>query len=126
MENSSKKGDGVLETILTIAGIITGVFLITKLVRQETHEVPMSKESDPDSGLKGSKLETKSYGGNDRLQRILSVVRERGIITPKELRILFPEVSTRTLRRDMDVLAKAKLVSQKGSTKSTFYKYTGK
>jgi predicted HTH transcriptional regulator len=86
----------------------------------------MSKESDPDSGLKGSKLETKSYGGNDRLQRILSVVRERGIITPKELRILFPEVSTRTLRRDMDVLAKAKLVSQKGSTKSTFYKYTGK
>ncbi len=126
MANSSKKNDGVLGTILTLAGVVAGVFLITKLTHQETHKIPMSKESDPKPKLKETAPEQKLDGGNDRQQRILAVVKEKGMITPKELQSLLPDVSTRTLRRDMDSLAKAKLVSQKGSTKSTFYKYIGK
>jgi len=126
MVNSSKKSDGALGTILTLTGVVAGVFLITKLAHRETPKVPMSKESDPKPKLKETVPEQKLDGGNDRQQRILAVVKEKGMITPKELQSLLPDVSTRTLRRDMDALAKAKLVSQKGSTKSTFYKYTGK
>lgn len=126
MANSSKKSDGALGTILTLAGVVAGAFLITKLTHRETPKAPMSKESDPKLKLKETAPEQKLDGGNDRQQRILSVVKEKGMITPKELQLLLPDVSTRTLRRDMDALAKAKLVSQKGSTKSTFYKYTGK
>ena len=126
MANSSKNSNGVWGTILTLAGVAAGVFLITKLTHQETHKVPMSKESDPKPKLKETAPEQKLDGGNDRQQRILAVVKEKGMITPKELQSLLPDVSTRTLRRDMDALAKAKLVSQKGSTKSTFYKYTGR
>ena len=126
MANSSKHSDGVWGTILTLAGVAAGVFLITKLTRQETHEAPMSKESALKPKLKDTESESKADGRNDRQQRILRVVREKGMITPKELQSLLPDVSTRTLRRDMDALSKAKLVSQKGSTKSTFYKYTGK
>lgn len=126
MANSSKHSDGVWSTILTLAGVAVGVFLITKLTHQETSKVPMSKESDPKPKLEEKTPEPKMDGGNDRQQRILAMVKEKGMITPKELQSLLPDVSTRTLRRDMDALAKAKLVSQKGSTKSTFYKYIGK
>lgn len=126
MANPSKHNDGVWSTILTLAGVAAGVFLITKLTHQETHKAPMSKESDPKPEPKEATPEPKVDGGNDRQQRILAVVKEKGMITPKELQSLLPDVSTRTLRRDMDALAKAKLVSQKGSTKSTFYKYTGR
>lgn len=126
MANPSKHNDGVWNTILTLAGIAAGAFLITKLTHQETPKPPMSKESVPKLKIEEKMPEPKMDGGNDRQQRILAVVKEKGMITPKELQSLLPDVSTRTLRRDMDALAKAKLVSQKGSTKSTFYKYTGK
>ena len=126
MRNSSKHSDGVWSTILTLAGVVAGVFLITKLTHQETCKAPMSKESDPEFKTRESKPEPQMDGGNSRQERILSVVKEKGMITPRELQSLLPDVSTRTLRRDMDALAKAKLVSQKGSTKSTFYKYTGR
>ncbi len=126
MVNSSKHSDGVWSTILTLAGVAAGVFLMAKLTHQETSKVPMSKESDPKPKLEEKITEPKMDGGNGRQQRILAVVKEKGMITPKELQSLLPDVSTRTLRRDMDALAKAKLISQKGSTKSTFYKYIGK
>jgi predicted HTH transcriptional regulator len=126
MGNSSKNDSGVLNTILALAGVAAGVFLITKLTRRETKETPMSKKSTSKPKEEGVVLEPKVEGANERQQKIMEAIKEKGIITPKELQILLPEVSTRTLRRDMDTLAKAKLISQKGSTKSTFYKYIGR
>lgn len=123
MSNSPKNSNGVLNTVLVLAGVVAGVFLIKKLAHQETQESTLGKESDlkPKEEMKLS--QPKIDGLNERQQKIVETVREKGIITPKELQELLPNVSTRTLRRDMDVLAKGKLVSQKGSTKSTFYKY---
>ncbi len=123
MSNSPKNSNGVLNTVLVLAGVVAGVFLIKKLAHQETQESTLGKESDlkPKEEMKLS--QPKIDGLNARQQKIVETVREKGIITPKELQELLPNVSTRTLRRDMDVLAKRKLVSQKGSTKSTFYKY---
>lgn len=126
MANSSKKNDGAFGTILALAGVVAGVFLITKLTHQETHGIPTSKESDPKPKLEDTPSGPKVDSGNDRQRKILELAKEKGIVTPKELQSRFPDVSTRTLRRDMDALAKAKLVSQRGSTKSTFYKYIGK
>ena len=126
MNTPQKNDNGILNTVLVLAGVVAGVFLIKKLVHQETKEAPMSKKST--SRPKGDLVvpEPKVEGANDRQQKIMKAIKEKGMITPKELQILLPEVSTRTLRRDMDVLAKAKLISQKGSTKSTFYKYIGR
>jgi len=131
MANTPKKENHVLSTILTLGGIFLGVFLITKLTHQETSTTPLSKES-PEKKKQGKpeakieKVEEKILGLNDRQVRILKVVKEKGIITPKDLQTLVPDVSSRTLRRDMDALAKEKYISQKGSTKSTFYKYIGR
>jgi|GEM_PF-773576 len=135
MATTPKKENHALSTILTLGGIFLGAFLITKLTHQETSSTPMSKENpekktQPDEGSPRAALEKKSeekiLGLNDRQIQILKVVKEKGIITPKDIQILVPDVSSRTLRRDMDVLAKEKYISQKGSTKSTFYKYIGR
>lgn len=131
MATTPKKENHALSTILTLGGIFLGAFLITKLTHQETSSTPMSKES-PEKKTEGKpevkveKVEEKNSGLNDRQIRILKVVKEKGIITPKDIQTLVPDVSSRTLRRDMDVLAKEKYISQKGSTKSTFYKYIGR
>lgn len=132
MEDSHKKENGALNTILTLSGILIGAFLITKLTHQETSEESLSKESVREGNKKiEPEVKTKKViehieGLNSRQQEILSVIKEKGILTPKALQDLQPEVSSRTLRRDMDALVKAKYVSQKGSTKSTFYKYIGR
>ena len=135
MATTPKKENHALSTILTLGGIFLGAFLITKLTHQETSSTPLSKESPekeirPDEGSPRAALkkeaEEKILGLNDRQIQILKVVKEKGIITPKDIQILVPDVSSRTLRRDMDVLAKEKYISQKGSTKSTFYKYIGR
>ncbi len=131
METSPKKQNHTLSTILTLGGIFLGAFLITKLTRQETSEPSSSKESgvgekEKKSEIKIEKVEEEIPGLNNRQARMLKVVKEQGIITPKDMQKLIPDVSSRTLRRDMDVLAKEKYISQKGSTKSTFYKYIGR
>lgn len=131
MQTSQKKENRTLNTILTLSGILLGVFLITKIKHQETCTTPLSKESDETEKIikpkiKIEKTETKVDGLNIRQREILEVVKEKGIVTPKDLQKLIPDVSSRTLRRDMDVLAKQKYISQKGSTKSTFYKYIGR
>jgi predicted HTH transcriptional regulator len=139
MATTPKKENHALSTILTLGGIFLGAFLITKLTHQETSSTPLSKESggkkkeeeiQPDEGspraVLEKEVEEKILGLNERQARILKVVKEKGIVTPKDLQILVPDVSSRTLRRDMDVLAKEKYISQKGSTKSTFYKYIGR
>jgi predicted HTH transcriptional regulator len=131
MATTPKKENHALSTILTLGGIFLGAFLITKLVHQETSITPLSKESPKNEKeekpeVKIEKTEEKILGLNERQARILKVVKEKGIVTPKDLQILVPDVSSRTLRRDMDVLAKEKYISQKGSTKSTFYKYIGR
>lgn len=62
---------------------------------------------------------------NERQNRILMELKCRGEISPSEIYRLQPNVSTRTLRRDMDVLVKAGIVRQDGNTKSTKYIYVG-
>ena len=135
MANTPKKENHVLSTILTLGGFFLGAFLITKLTHQETPDAPLSKESTakkkeqkPEVKIEEKEIETeeKILGLNARQVNILKVVKEKGIVTPKDLQVLAPDVSSRTLRRDMDVLAKGKYISQKGSTKSTFYKYIGR
>jgi len=131
MATTPKKENHALSTILTLGGIFLGAFLITKLTHQETSTTHLSKESsvkkkEEKSEIKIEKTEEKILGLNERQVHILKVVKEKGIVTPRDLQILVPDVSSRTLRRDMDVLAKEKYISQKGSTKSTFYKYIGR
>ena len=58
---------------------------------------------------------------NKRQNKILQQITQSKILLPSEIYLIFPEVSTRTLRRDMNVLISKNLVIQEGSTKDTRY-----
>ncbi|NMC08719.1 DeoR family transcriptional regulator, partial [Candidatus Microgenomates bacterium] len=60
-----------------------------------------------------------------RQQRILLRIKRVGSLDPKEIYGMFPKVSSRTIRRDMDLLVNKKQVKQDGVTKATKYIYIG-
>jgi predicted HTH transcriptional regulator len=60
-------------------------------------------------------------GNETRLDIIADLLREKKVLSVKALRRLFPEVTSRTLRRDMDKLEKLGIAKQKGHTKDTTY-----
>jgi predicted HTH transcriptional regulator len=119
MGNVKENKNEMLNTILTLSGIFLGAFLITKIVHPEQGEGHMIKNLDSEP----KPVKTPSMDFNERQNKIISMLQQKRIVTPKELQKLIPNVSDRTLRRDMDTLAKEKIVLQKGSTKSTFYEY---
>jgi len=61
----------------------------------------------------------------ERQKSILTYMIEKKMAKPPELRKIAGDVSNRTVRRDMNILIEKNLVSQEGSTKSTYYKYIG-
>lgn len=92
-------------------------------------EHPVGMESNSKDRVKSSPIDTPSKIDmarlNGRQQRILSRLGEEGRMDPKEIYDLAPNVSTRTIRRDMDTLVGLGLVSQEGSTKATTYIFKG-
>lgn len=59
----------------------------------------------------------------ERQRIILNALQRKKVASPSEIYSLVPNISTRTVRRDMDVLIKEGLVMQEGTTKSTMYRY---
>jgi len=80
--------------------------------------------SDQSSIVKGkkSKYEVKvGFELSDRQSKIFSKLKETRKINMKQISMILPEVSERTLRRDMKVLESLGLVKQVGRTKNSFY-----
>lgn len=65
----------------------------------------------------------RTKGLTERQKDILAFLEEKKMAKPPELREIAGNVSSRTVRRDMDILVEKGLVSQEGTTKSTYYKY---
>ena len=107
--------------IIGLVGFILGAFLIKKIIQERQHQELTPKVQ---KGICPKKVsEEKFLDVNPRQQKIFDMLKEKKKISSKDLVSLVPSVSTRTLRRDMDVLVKLGVASQKGSTKSTYYKY---
>ena len=64
-------------------------------------------------------------GLTKRQKDILQYIIEKKEANPPELRKVAGDVSERTVRRDMNTLVERGLVLKEGTTKSTYYKYTG-
>jgi len=114
-----KKDQAILNTILGLSGFVIGTILITNLVRNSSKKTKTSKKDVVEE--KESKKIDENL--NPRQRKAIEILLEQGRVTVKELTIHFPKISTRTLRRDMDALARRGYISQEGSTKSTYYKY---
>ncbi len=61
------------------------------------------------------------YGKEDRQDKILEFLRQRGKAQVGELQQIFPDISKRTLRRDFEFLLKQGIVQRIGEKSSTFY-----
>lgn len=114
-----KKEQAILNTILGLSGFLLGAFLITKIVQGSSAKTNTGKK-DVVGEMESKKIDESL---NVRQRKAMEILAEVGRVTVKELVSHFPRVSTRTLRRDMDVLVDRGYVSQEGSTKSTYYKY---
>src|SRR3989344_3644917 len=59
---------------------------------------------------------------NKRQEKILSYVKDKDFVQLKELSVLFPSSSPRTIRKDLNEMAKRKILFQQGRGRSSFYK----
>ena len=126
----NEKEVSVWSVFLNILGFLFGAFLVyTAISKKKESKKEEKGEITPkavkDEVEKIEKIEKKIYPINERQYRILAMMKEKGRMEPSEIYALEPNVSTRTLRRDMDVLVKQGVVKQEGSTKSTKYRYIG-
>lgn len=128
MEEKNQKETSIWSTLTSILSILIGIFVLFSILKNKKGDEakPLSNEPKPfkkkeviQDGVK------KIVDINQRQSSILAEIGKKGEMTPSELYKLQPSVSTRTLRRDMDVLVSKGVVRQDGSTKSTKYTYIG-
>jgi hypothetical protein len=132
MEVMERKNSNVYKNIL---GFITGVlvvYLIGKygcgvlacLLGRED-QCPSkndSKKMKGKSAVHKKEVETDYPNLSMRKQKIMEIITKNKSLTVPELSDRFPEVSDRTLRRDMNALEDMGLVKRHGSTKATEYR----
>lgn len=125
----NEKDTSIWSVLFSILGFLFGAFLVYKAISGKDKERDDKGEITPkaakDEVKKVEKIEKKIYPINERQYKILAKIKEKGQLEPSEIYTLQPNVSTRTLRRDMDVLVAQGVVKQEGNTKSTKYTYIG-
>lgn len=128
MEENNQKETSIWSMLTSVLSILIGIFVLLSIFKnkktEETKTLP--NEEKP---LKKKEILQDSVKNivdvNQRQSSILAEIEKKKEMTPSELYKLQPSVSTRTLRRDMDVLVSKGVVRQEGSTKSTKYTYIG-
>lgn len=94
-----------------------GVLFFFRLIssKEQTMEIPTRHEKKKlENGVKISGL-------TPRQEEILKIFKKRDVVLPSDIYAVAPDLSTRTLRRDMDKLVSLGVVRQEGSTKDTRY-----
>jgi predicted HTH transcriptional regulator len=129
MEDNNQKEMSVKSLLTSILSLLIGLFILGSILKNRKDEDSKSelkeKPQTPDKEEIVQDSVKNVVGLNKRQAEILAEVSRLKEIVPSELYKLQPNVSSRTLRRDMDVLVNKGLVSQDGSTKSTKYTYLG-
>jgi predicted HTH transcriptional regulator len=136
MQNNNRNNKSPFGTIFTLLAFFLGIvlYIIIKQNKEEEREdgkegkaiIPKRKKLPKKvNKTKGIEEEIETIKLTDRQKKIVRKLIEKDKVYPSELQELLPDVSTRTIRRDMNGLEKKGLVEQKGTTKSTYYKYIG-
>lgn len=126
MKTSEKENSSFLFNLIALLTFISGFFLIMFLKQKRSKKsehaplaVPIRQNKEKFSSTSHQSLS----GLNSRQRKILDQIKLKNKMDPKDIYALVPNVSTRTVRRDMDILVDLGFVLQQGSTKSTTYIY---
>lgn len=107
----------MLKKILYLISLLLGFTLLFKIFK-ECRDVDGVEYLGEDIGNQ----QVRDIDGlNDRQLKILKLIEKRKVLLPSDIYSLHPQVSTRTLRRDMTTLANKNIVKQEGSTRDTRY-----
>lgn len=108
--------------LVTLFGFLLGLAMY-KIFKQSkrSKDLSFSKVVRKEEDMEISSSEF--LGLTDRQQKIMVEIIKKETLLPSEIYALLPNVTTRTIRRDMDALVLKGLVLQEGSTKSTKYLY---
>ncbi|MBP6976368.1 hypothetical protein KBB42_02135 [Candidatus Dojkabacteria bacterium] len=112
----------MFKKITYLLSLILGIFLVFKLVRKDSKQltfVDTKEERIKERKKIQPKVDSKKL--NSRQKDILKLMNKREVLLPSDIYTLHPNVSTRTLRRDMTSLVGLNLVKQEGSTRDTKY-----
>ena len=94
-------------------------------IREGIEKVKKDDEKNPQPEIKENPEKEKVAEGNDiineRQQKILEILREKGRAQVGQLVSVLPQVSKRTLRRDFRSLLKRGLIERVGEKNYTFY-----
>lgn len=127
MKTSEENNSSFLFNLITLLTFGLTLFLIIFLKQKKSKETDhvFLDENEEEGRVKISPNKISlDLSLNERQMKILERIRQEGRMDPSEIYNLIPNVSTRTIRRDMDVLVAKGIVSQEGLTKSTSYIYT--
>ncbi|MCD4756021.1 DeoR family transcriptional regulator [bacterium] len=130
MKDRNCNSNGIFRYFFTLLFFFIGLIAYIFLKQKGKPKQMMLESGDEKEKIveKKKKELIKEKGGSaivlTQRQKVIveSVVKKRRLY-PTDLRKLLPDVSTRTIRRDMDRLEELELVKQNGSTKSTYYTY---
>jgi predicted HTH transcriptional regulator len=128
MKTTNKRSSSILFNLLALLGFGIGLILIMffKRGKSKESEHPKTDEQNKEGRVKIYPTPIDHQKElNERQLKILETIAQEGRLEPSEIYELVPGVSTRTVRRDMDVLVELGLVAQQGSTKSTTYIFKG-
>lgn len=131
MNSNNREENSKVFNILTLGSFLFGLFLIIFLKRGSGKKDEQAGKTLNKRDTKGQRVDQKGVTPsekelkklNARQIQILEMLRFEGSLEPSEIYRLVPNVSTRTVRRDMDSLISSGLVVQKGNTKATTYEY---
>ncbi len=119
--SSSKKAVYLLSTIL-------GTVLVFKLFKSKRiasdfqfSNIEEKKVFEKEDTMNKVSEESVKEELNKRQKDILKLITKRKVVLPSDIYALHPNVSTRTLRRDMTTLVDLNMVKQEGSTRDTRY-----
>jgi predicted HTH transcriptional regulator len=110
-----------------IEAVATASFAIKPEERKpETGSQKAKIEKHSESSSLKSGLANPVSGLNSRQQELKSYASSRRNFTMQTIRDSFPDVTARTLRRDLDRLQELGIISQEGKTRNSVYKYLPK
>ena len=108
-----------------VISLLLGIFVFLKLFRSKEYlqeQVDSPKPlREPESKVVTPTKKRNLRSLNSRQLKILKLLEKRKVLLPSDIYSLHPQVSTRTLRRDMTSLVELNIVKQEGSTKDTKY-----
>lgn len=107
----------IIGFLIPIIGIVLLFeYLNSKKVEKETFLVKKTPRKA------NTKIQLKNTNLNERQQSIVKLFNKRDVLLPTDIYSVAPNLSTRTLRRDMDRLVELGIVKKEGSTKDTRYR----